>query len=254
MNTLKDHVNVLTDHMNVLKDQSLWVQQSFDKVPAVRVIFAHGAGAGMTHEFMQDISFRLIELANQHQISLEVVRFNFPYMRLREKTNSKRPPDRAPKLLADFAEHLRVHHFNHLHHNKTQLFIAGKSMGGRMASLLVSDDAPEYVAPLQETHLQEIKGVMCLGFPFHPPKKLEKFKGEHLARLKTSLLLLQGERDNMGTKEDVSAYTLAPCIQTIWLSDGDHSFKPRVRSGFTEKENRALAAQSMFDFIHGSGR
>ncbi|MGB2079400.1 MAG: alpha/beta family hydrolase, partial [Vibrio sp.] len=203
--------------------------------PQYRLVFAHGAGAGMQHEFMQDMTDKLLAIATARDVTLEVVRFNFPYMCLREETGSKRPPDRAPKLLADFSQQLAIHHFEKNNASQTALFLAGKSMGGRMASWLVSEEAPDYQAH-QSTDLNKVCGVMCLGFPFHPPKKPENFKGAHLKTLTKPLLLLQGERDTMGTREEVQDYDLSASIQTQWLTDGDHSLKPRVRSGITEQQ------------------
>ncbi|MBD1575101.1 MULTISPECIES: alpha/beta family hydrolase [Vibrio] len=191
---------------------------------AITVLLAHGAGAGMDHEFMTDIAQRLA--CEQ----IKVVRFNFPYMAKRAITGKKSPPDRAPKLLAAF-EALIAHYTQ----SKTCLFLAGKSMGGRMASHL--------------SQLETVRGVMCLGFPFHPPKQLEKYRGEHLACVTKPMLIVQGERDTFGTREECSAFVLSSSIALEFIPDGDHGFKPRVRSGFTETGNRELAVTKMRDFI-----
>ncbi|MFH0264694.1 alpha/beta fold hydrolase [Vibrio rumoiensis] len=191
----------------------------------VTLLFAHGAGAGMEHEFMADMAQQLAA----HGI--RVVRFNFPYMVIRSQEGTKRPPDRAPKLLADFEEKI-----NTFHREEQHLFLAGKSMGGRMAS-----------------HLSEhplVSGIMCLGFPFHPPGKPENYKGEHLVSLTKPTLILQGERDAFGTKEECQSFALSDSIELDFIPDGDHSLKPRVKSGFTEPGNRALAVNKMMTFIN----
>lgn len=190
----------------------------------VTILFAHGAGAGMDHEFMQDIAEQL----GSDQI--RVVRFNFPYMANRATTGKKSPPDRAPKLLAAF-ESLIDEYAN----PKTHLFLAGKSMGGRMASHL--------------SELDSVCGVMCLGFPFHPPKKPDNYRGEHLVGVTKPMLILQGERDTFGSKEECSNFSLSQSTTIEFIPDGDHGFKPRVRSGFTEIHNRHLIVTKMRDFI-----
>ncbi|MGF1695044.1 alpha/beta fold hydrolase [Vibrio lamellibrachiae] len=185
-------------------------------------IFAHGAGAGMDHPFMQQVASGLAKKG------IKVIRFNFPYMVIRAKEGTKRPPDRAPKLLeaykqviADVAD--------------KPVVIGGKSMGGRMASLLAEEEL--------------VAGVACLGYPFHPPGKPEKYKGEHLATLDKPCLILQGERDTMGKREELPEFALSKNIRVEFIPDGDHSFKPRVRSGFTEAQNIALTVEKLSEFI-----
>lgn len=140
-------------------------------------IFAHGAGAPMEHAFMTAVAQGLAKEG------IRVVRFNFPYMAKRAEDGKKRPPDRAPKLLEAFSEVIASV-------TDDPVIIGGKSMGGRMASLLSEH-------PL-------VKGIACLGFPFHPPGKPEKFKGEHLQTLSKPTLILQGERDTLVLKLSVS--------------------------------------------------
>lgn len=190
----------------------------------VTVLLAHGAGAGMDHEFMADIAKQLASHA------IRVVRFNFPYMVKRAEDGKKRPPDRAPKLLADFEEKIVQYS-----QDSEYLFLAGKSMGGRMASHLAEHEA--------------VTGVLCLGFPFHPPAKPENYKGEHLASVAKPLLILQGERDTFGTQEECAGFAFSEPVKVDFIPDGDHSFKPRVRSGHTEQANRALAVKKMVAFI-----
>ncbi|RJG51212.1 alpha/beta fold hydrolase [Motilimonas pumila] len=186
-------------------------------------IFAHGAGAGSDHEFMQTVAEQVAAAG------IKVVRFDFPYM-VRMKQEARRlPPNRMPQLLAAFTEVIEQY-------GQDQCFIGGKSMGGRMASHLTEHAA--------------VQGVVMLGFPFHPVGKPERLKGEHLASLSKPALLIQGERDTMGTQTQVASYDLSATIEQRFLVDGDHSFKPRKASGFTQSEHIATAAQWLVDFIH----
>lgn len=187
-------------------------------------IFAHGAGAGagMEHDFMADVAARVACKG------VRVVRFNFPYMIKRAEDGKKRPPDRAPVLLDTFRDIIAEY-------GTEKTVIGGKSMGGRMASHLGDIDG--------------LKGIVCLGFPFHPPGKPEKNKGEHLATLFVPTLILQGERDTFGNRVELETYPLSANVQLTFIPDGDHSFKPRKVSGHTESGNRQLAADLIANFI-----
>jgi predicted alpha/beta-hydrolase family hydrolase len=106
-----------------------------------------------------------------------------------------------------------------------RLVIGGKSLGGRIASMIADETG--------------VRGLVCLGYPFHPPGKPEQTRTRDLERLRTPALILQGDRDPFGRPEEVSKYELSRAIRVEWLEDGDHSFEPRVRSGRTEAENLA---------------
>ncbi|KLN62920.1 alpha/beta fold hydrolase [Vibrio sp. VPAP30] len=186
-------------------------------------IFAHGAGAGMDHTFMEAVAKGLAEKG------IQVVRFNFPYMVKRAEDGKKRPPDRAPKLLEAYQTVIEEH-------CKTgAVVIGGKSMGGRMASLLAGED--------------NVAAVACLGFPFHPPGKPENYKGAHLVKLEKPCLIVQGERDTFGKKEEFEQFEFSSAVQVEFIPDGDHSFKPRKRSGYGEESNIALAVEHLAKFI-----
>lgn len=200
-------------------------------------LFAHGAGAGMEHDFMAAIARGLA----RHNI--RVVRFDFPYMVKRREDGKKRPPDRQPKLLLDFQRHIEAF-------ADGKLVIGGKSMGGRMASLMVSDVATE--SPGVEDCQDKVKAVACLGFPFHPPGKPENFRGEHLQDTTLPTLILQGERDTFGTRAEVEGWRYADSVRVAFLPDGDHSFKPRKASGYTEQQNIELAVEHLAAFIKES--
>ncbi|MEZ9144411.1 alpha/beta fold hydrolase [Vibrio sp. 10N.286.52.C3] len=188
----------------------------------ITFIFAHGAGAGMEHEFMQSVAKGLAFKG------IRVIRFNFPYMIKRAEDGKRRPPDRAPKLLEAYQEIIEQV-------DAGKLVIGGKSMGGRMASHL--------------SELDKVAAMACLGFPFHPPGKPEKYKGEHLAELAKPCLILQGERDTFGKREEFADFDLSDSIRVEFIPDGDHSFKPRKSSGYTEQQNIALTVEKLSAFI-----
>ena len=96
---------------------------------------------------------------------------------------------------------------------------------------------------------QAVAGLICLGYPFHPPGKPDKPRVAHLEGLKTPALICQGERDTFGTPEDVNGYSLSRQIELCWLNDGDHGFKPRKKSGLTLEDNIATAVTAMVGFM-----
>ena len=91
-------------------------------------------------------------------------------------------------------------------------------------------------------------GVVCLGYPFHPAGRPEKPRVEHLASLRTPTLIIQGERDALGDRDDVAGYALSPAIEVTWLGDGDHHLIPRKKSGRTVEQNLAQAISAIADF------
>jgi predicted alpha/beta-hydrolase family hydrolase len=185
-----------------------------------KFIFAHGAGVGMTHPFMATVAQGLA----QHGI--QVIRFNFPYMQRQLREGKKFPPDRGPKLIEAFEAMIP---------KGDRVVIGGKSMGGRIASLMA--DHPQ------------VDGIACLGFPFHPPGKPERMKGDHLSACPKPCLILQGERDPFGPRDEVEAMDFSASVQLQFIPDGEHSFKPRQRSGYTESENIARAVELLSQFI-----
>ncbi|MEB3157411.1 MAG: alpha/beta family hydrolase, partial [Cyanobacteriota bacterium] len=178
------------------------------------LVLAHGAGAPMDSPFMVAMA---TGLADQ---GWRVLRFDFPYMARQRLTGRKAPPDGLPKLLAAFREAAT---FATADAAASPLIIGGKSLGGRVASLLVDELAPSGA-----------RGCLCLGYPFHPPGRPHQLRTDHLATLATPTLILQGERDPFGRREEVDTYPLSPRVRVRWLPDGDHSFKPTRASGRRE--------------------
>ena len=182
------------------------------------LVLAHGAGGRMNSPFLNFIAEGLAEGG------VRVVRFEFPYMHER-----RRVPD-PPGVLMD-AWRAVIEKLG----GGPQLVIGGKSLGGRIASMIADDIGA--------------RGLACLGYPFHPPGKPQQLRTAHLEALRTPTLIVQGERDAFGRPEEVGGYKLSPSIRIEWLPDGDHSFKPRRQSGHTEKENLDRAVSLLAAFI-----
>ena len=192
-------------------------------------VLAHGAGADCRSDFMTEMAGMLSAQG------LYVVRFNFSYMLKREQDGKKRPPDRAPVLLQYYADLIRE--------LDRPCVIGGKSMGGRMASLLANDEEQQALfSPL-------IRGCACLGYPFHPPGKPDRLRTEHLKALTVPTLIAQGTRDTMGTREEIEGYGLDGALQLHWLEDGNHDLKPRKASGFTHQQHMESTAVAVAEFV-----
>ena len=204
---------------NIVQDQ--WLVDGPGEAP-LTLLLAHGAGAPMDSPFMADAAATLAARG------LRVIRFEFPYMAGRREGGKKRPPDRQPVLL-DCWRQVAASQAGR------RFAVGGKSMGGRMASLIADEVGAA--------------GLVCFGYPFHPPGKPEKLRTEHLAALKTPTLICQGERDPFGTAEDVAGYTLSPAIRLHWAPDGNHDLAPRKASGRTTEQNWMDAAAAAADFL-----
>jgi predicted alpha/beta-hydrolase family hydrolase len=187
------------------------------------VVLAHGAGAPMDSTFLTRIAHGLAEKG------LRVVRFEFPYMQRRRARRSAGPPDPGPVLLERWRSVVATVG------GTDRLVIGGKSLGGRIASM-VADELG-------------VAGLVCLGYPFHPPDRPERLRTAHLERLRTPTLIVQGERDPFGAREEIEAYRLSASIRVAFLADGGHSFEPRARSGCTLDQNLAQAVEETASFV-----
>ncbi len=203
----------------------------FDGPPgaALTVALAHGAGSPMDSDFMAVFADGLAERG------LRVARFEFPYMADRRRTGGRRPPDRSPVLMQCWRAVIE-------RLGRENLVIGGKSLGGRMATMVAAELEDEG-AP--------VRGLVCLGYPFHAPGRGQTPRIDHLMALKTPALFLQGTRDPFGGPDTVPGYRLAPAIRMHWLADGDHGFRPRQRSGRTERQNLDEAIAAIVDFVGG---
>jgi predicted alpha/beta-hydrolase family hydrolase len=176
----------------------------------------------MDTPFMKFFAERLAEEG------MRVARFEFPYLADYRKIGKKRPPDREPTLRRSWLDVVQQL-------GTDRLIIGGKSMGGRIASL-IADEAL-------------VAGLVCLGYPFHPVGKPDKLRVEHLQDIQTPTLIVQGTRDSFGTRDEVAGYRLSSTVRVHWLEDGDHSFKPRKSSGRTEEQNWREGVGSIVEFV-----
>lgn len=197
---------------------------------AAAVLLAHGAGAPMDSPFLEVLATDLA------QRGWRVVRFEFPYMARARQRQRRQAPDRMPVLQEAFRRQVQVQRSRA---PNQPLVLAGKSMGGRVASLLVDELAAT----------QAVRACLCFGFPFHPPGRPLQGRADHLAGLHTPTLILQGERDSFGRREELSELTFSPAVQLVWIADGDHSFRPGRRSGHSEACNLRAAVDASDAFL-----
>jgi len=160
---------------------------------------------------------------------LRVARFEFPYMANRRRGGGRRAPDREPVLRRCWLDViLRLG-------GGGQVVIGGKSMGGRIASLVAGEAGA--------------RGLLCLGYPFHPPGEPARLRTSHLESFAVPALIVQGTRDPFGSPEEVAAYRLSRSIRVHWVEGGDHSLKPKARSGRTEQQNLEEAVAAGAEFV-----
>ena len=196
----------------------------------VTVLLAHGAGAPMDSASMNAAAKALAAEG------LRVARFEFAYMASRRTAAGKKPPPRAESVIPEHRAAIEALGA------KGRLIIGGKSMGGRVASMIAD-----------ELHAAgKVAGLLCLGYPFHPLGKPEQLRTRHLETMRVPALIVQGTRDQMGTREEVAGYALSPAIRILWLEDGDHDLKPRKAiSGFSAADHMQAMAGAVKAFADG---
>lgn len=202
---------------------------------AWRFLLAHGAGAPMDSAFMTAIADGLAVKG------IGCDRFEFPYMAARRVDGKKRPPNKADILMATFDAAIAG---SHTRYPDARLAIGGKSMGGRMATLL----AAQMDAGTATTN-RNFSAIVTLGYPFHPPGKPDRLRTEHFPEIAVPVLMVQGTRDPFGNKTEVPAYTLPPRATLFWSEDGDHDLKPRKSSGRTHEQSLSEAVETIAGFL-----
>lgn len=198
----------------------------------ITILLAHGAGAPMDSASMTAAAQALAAEG------FRVARFEFAYMAAR-RDGQRKPPPRAETLKPEYVDAVRTLGA------RGPLVIGGKSMGGRVASMIAD-----------ELHAAgAVAGLLCLGYPFHPPDKPESLRTAHLAGLQTPALICQGTRDEFGTRAEVETYSLSGRIRLLWLEDGDHDLKPRKKlSGFSAADHLRTMAAAMRQWAEQLGR
>jgi predicted alpha/beta-hydrolase family hydrolase len=182
---------------------------------AATILLAHGAGAPMDSAAMTATAKALAAAG------FRVARFEFGYMAAR-RSGRRKPPPRAESVQPEYTAAIDALKAT------GKLIIGGKSMGGRVASMIADAEHAK----------GRIAGLLCLGYPFHPPEKPQQLRTAHLAGLKAPTLIVQGTRDPFGTPGEVAGYTLSKAIEILWLEDGDHDLKPRKSiSGFSAADH-----------------
>lgn len=181
------------------------------------VVVAHGAGAGMDHPFMVGYCEALAGLG------IAALRFNFAYMEA-----GKKVPDRAPKALPVWAAALEE---ARRRSGGEPVWAAGKSFGGRMASMAVAEG------------VMEAAGLVFLGYPLHPAGRPEKLRDEHLYGLAVPMLFLQGTRDTLATRDLLEGVAeKLPTATLRWFDDADHSFAVKGAKRAPQDNGGSLAA------------
>lgn len=185
--------------------------------PFATIVVAHGAGAGMDHPFLSGFTRAM------NDDGAATLRFNFPY-----REAGRKFPDRPPKAIATWRAAMEEAK------NRSDgepVWAAGKSFGGRMASMAVAEG-------------MEAAGLVYLGYPLHPPGKPEKIRDEHLYGLTLPMLFLQGTRDTFATSNKLESVVagVGPSATLLWVDGGDHSFNVAGNKRPAEEVGASLAA------------
>jgi hypothetical protein len=197
------------------------------------ILLAHGAGAPMDSPSLNAIAKALATA------DMRVARFEFEYMASRRTSSARKPPPRAEMLTSEYIAAIDALK------PSGPLVIGGKSMGGRVASMIAD--------PLHASG--RIAGLLCLGYPFHPIGKPDQLRTAHLLDMRTPAVIMQGTRDPFGTRAEVEGYGISGDIEIVWLEDGDHDLKPRKAvSGLTAADHLRTMATRVAAWAHGLTR
>jgi predicted alpha/beta-hydrolase family hydrolase len=190
------------------------------------VLLAHGAGADMHAAALTVVADALADAR------IPSLRFDFPYRRA-----GRRAPDRAPALMdavrdaaAELARRAKV--------PPERLVLGGRSMGGRIASMVAAEGTPAL-------------GLVLLGYPLHPPGRPEKLRVEHFPHLAMPVLFVSGTRDAFGTPAELKRHAkkVKGPVTFSWVESGDHSFKPLKASGITAAGALTAVAEAVVTFV-----
>lgn len=214
------HTLVVNDKASV---SSIWLIPEHYQTA---LIIAHGAGNGMNSPFISYLHERIAEQ------NILTVKFNFPYMELGRKA-----PDRAPVLEATWHKIIAAV-VEKTHLSQQQIFLSGKSMGGRYASMIAAQ--------------QNYAGVILYGYPLHAPGRTDKLRAEHLGSIQCPMLFFQGTRDSLCQLDKLKSYLaeLTPSPNLHIIEGGDHSFKTLKKQNRTEESVWAEIAETSAGWIH----
>ncbi|MGR4069436.1 alpha/beta fold hydrolase [Billgrantia sp. C5P2] len=196
---------------------------------AGRLLIAHGAGAGQHSLYMRRLRDALAEQG------VQTLAVEFAYMQRMQQEGRRIPPPRIDHLVEELSRWCDIL----THPQGGTPWLGGKSMGGRVASLLAAR--------------RRAAGLVLCGYPFHPPRKPERLRLAHWPQITCPTLVVQGSRDPFGTREEVAHYDLAGQRRLHWVEDGDHDWKPRRRSGRTQAELIEEGATAIATFMQAHG-
>lgn len=178
---------------------------------SARLVLCHGAGVGHDSEFLSGLRQRLAACG------IQVVAVEFAYMTIMRKEGRRRPPPRIETLVAELAE---WHQVLLALDDETPLWLGGKSMGARVASLLATQAG--------------VTGLVLCGYPFHPPGKPTRLRLDHWPQIVCPVLLFQGTRDPFGRRDEVEGYDLPAQVECHFLEGGDHDWQAPKRHAQTQ--------------------
>jgi hypothetical protein len=189
----------------------------------ITVLLGHGAGANQNSPFMKLFASGLAARG------FDTMTFNFLYAE-----RGRGGPDPKPRLESCYRAVIDAA----LKHKKLKgnpLVIGGKSMGGRIASLVASTPAG---TPQATSGSSDLAGLVFLGYPLHPPGKPDQLRSEHLKNVTAPMLFIQGSRDAFGTAEEIRAVIKKERLRaTLHIIDGgDHSFKVPKGSKLSQEQ------------------
>ncbi|WP_221798228.1 alpha/beta family hydrolase [Oceanobacter mangrovi] len=196
-----------------------------DVTTVPKLLLLHGAGAGLDSPFLQAVMQQCTALG------YSIEGFEFSYMQEMRRTGKRRPPPKVEKLLQELKEYLAA--------ETAPVVVIGKSMGGRIATMLAAD---RLCQPC-------LSGVVALGYPFHPTGKPEKLRVAHLPDVRVPLLIVQGSRDPFGHREEVPAYPVGDKLALHWLEGGNHDFDIAKNSGRSQQDLIAEAVDRLHQWI-----
>jgi uncharacterized protein len=206
-----------------ISTSGLWTPASH---PMAVSTIAHGAGAGMGHPFMAGVAEELAAAG------ISVLRFNFPYMEAR-----RRVPDATPVLLETWKVAVRqtVRPGNGL-----PMIVGGKSMGGRIASMLAAAQGESFPGA----------ALVFLGYPLHAAGNADRLRDAHLPRIRVPMLFIQGTRDPLARLDLVEALVerLHPLARLHVVAGGDHSFRVKGVKR-SDRENGQGVGRIAADYI-----
>jgi uncharacterized protein len=198
--------------------------------PRAVAVVAHGAGAGMEHPFMTGAAEGLVDGG------VSAFRFNFPYVE-----EGRRAPDRAPVLMDAWRAALEE---ARRQGRGRPLVASGKSLGGRMASMLAAEEGETFPA----------LALVFFGYPLHAPGRADQPRDSHLSSVTVPMLFIQGTQDSLARFDLIEDLVerLGSRARLYGVDGGDHSFRVRGAKrpdGETGKALGSVAAAFIGDVV-----